>query len=870
MKHIYFIVIIVLFLLICPAWIQAADNSDIAIEEWLQLGPMHQNNPVYHDVPGIDGSTWDVEQLLDSDLAMYSDWNPKEGTPVIWSRNQRLTWSRGTADDDGSLFLPGATDHYHDVVWVAVWLEADRFLTTSITLKSRGMIRAFFNGKSIAAKKTTETGDDDSPGELNHQLDMKRGKHLILVKLIHAAGSKISDWSLHATLDAGEHSGSLFSGIDPARSVMLRDLSNAPRPAGVSISPDGDLAAVHVRRDLPPDGTTETHIDIRKVSDGSLFRRYAGGMTITGMRWVPDGRRFSYTTSGNNGTDLWVVDLDTGYKKRILKGMEEFAGYRWSPDASYVIYSIRERHEPGENGVVRYHGLQDRRPGYHTRSFLYQLSLPNGTKRRLTAGLLSTSLSSIHPSGREILFLRRHENYDERPYGKVEYVILDLETMDTDSLFMLNFGGSAQFSPDGNRIMISGGPNEFDGLGVNVPDTLTANGYDTQLYLYDRQNGDVEPVTKDFDPSVSSSHWDETGRYIYIVATEGAYEVIYRYDTRTRRFRKYETGPDVAGRLNVAQNRSVGVFTGSGASDPPKAWVIDFTRRNPEARLLYNPGAEAYSNIRFGEVRPWTFTNDFGDEIDGHVYYPPDFEDSGEYPVIVYYYGGTSPVSRSFAGRYPKELYASKGYLVYVLQPSGATGFGQEFSARHVNDWGKIAGDEIIKGVGRFLDDHPYANRERVGAIGASYGGFMTMYLLTQTDIFAAAVSHAGISNLASYWGEGFWGYQYSGVATAGSYPWNRQDIYVDHSPVFMADRIHTPLLLVTGMSDTNVPPGESLQMFTALKLLGREVAFVAVDDQDHHIVNYSKYIQWKDAILSWFDKWLKDEPYWWESTHGS
>ncbi len=870
MKHNYLNIALLFLLLIGPAWVLAAENSDIAIDEWLRLGPVHQHNPVYHDVPDLDGNTWNVEQLLESDLAVYADWNPEEGAPAKWSRNHQLTWSRETADDDGRLSLPGATDQYHDVAWTAIWLEADRFLTTSITLKSRGMIRIFFNGESIAAKKTIDTGDEESPGSLNHELDLKRGKHLLLVKLVHPVDSGISDWSLHATLDAGEFSGALSWSTDPSRSVMLRDLSNAPRPAGVSISPDGDLAAVHVHRDLPPDGTTESHIDIRNVSDGSLFHRYAGGMVITGMQWVPEGRRFSYTTSGNNGTDLWVVDLDTGDKKRILKDMEEFAGYRWSPDASYVIYSIREQHEPGKNGVVRYHGLQDRRPGYHTRTYLYQLFVPEGTTRRLTAGLLSTSLSSIHPSGKEILFLRRHEIYDERPYGKVEYVILNLETMEAYSLFMLNFGGSAQFSPDGNRIMISGGPNDFSGLGVNVPDTLIANDYDTQLYLYDRRNGEVEPVTIHFDPSISSARWDETGRYIFMVATEGSYEAIFRYDTRNRRFHKYETGPDVAGTLDVAQNASVGVFSGSGASDPPKAWVIDFTRRNPEARLLYYPGSEAYNNIQFGEVKPWTFTNDFGEKIDGHVYYPPDFDKNSAYPVIVYYYGGTSPVSRAFAGRYPKELYASKGYLVYVLQPSGATGFGQEFSARHVNDWGNIAGNEIIKGVGRFLDDHPYANRKRVGAIGASYGGFMTMYLLSQTDIFAAAVSHAGISNLASYWGEGFWGYQYSGVATAGSYPWNRRDIYIDQSPLYMADRIHTPLLLITGMSDTNVPPGESLQMFTALKLLGREVAFVAVDDQDHHIVNYGKYIQWKDAILSWFDKWLKDEPYWWESTHGT
>jgi dipeptidyl aminopeptidase/acylaminoacyl peptidase len=495
--------------------------------------------------------------------------------------------------------------------------------------------------------------------------------------------------------------------------------------------------------------------------------------------------------------------------------------------------------------------------------------VPEGTTRRLTAGLLSTMPGSIHPDGNEILYLRSHESYEAPPYGKMEYVILNLKTMETDSLFTLAFGGTARFSPDGNRILVMGGPNDFDGLGVNVPDTAIANDYDTQAYIYHRKTGEIEAITREFAPSVSDTRWDETGRYIYLVATDAAFERIYRYDTRNRSFRKYEGGPDVVHSLALARNRSVAVVNGSGASDTPKAWVIDFTRRNPQARVLHDPGADAYEIIRFGEVKNWTFTSDRGEQIDGHVYYPPDFDPERTWPVIVYYYGGTTPVSRAFAGRYPKELYASKGYLVYVVQPSGATGYGQEFSARHVNDWGKIAGDEIIQGTRAFLEAHSYADAKRVGAIGASYGGFMTMYLLTQTDLFAAAVSHAGISNLASYWGEGFWGYQYSGVATAGSYPWNRHDIYVGRSPVFHADRIHTPLLLVTGMSDTNVPPGESLQMFTALKLLGRDVAFVAVEDQDHHILDFNKFILWKDAILSWFDKWLKDESLWWETRFG-
>ena len=148
--------------------------------------------------------------------------------------------------------------------------------------------------------------------------------------------------------------------------------------------------------------------------------------------------------------------------------------------------------------------------------------------------------------------------------------------------------------------------------------------------------------------------------------------------------------------------------------------------------------------------------------------------------------------------------------------------------------------------------------------MGASYGGFMTMLLQTRTNIFSAAIAHAGISSISSYWGEGYWGYAYSAFATANSFPWNRKDIYVNQSALFNADKITTPLLLLHGSADTNVPSGESTQLFTALKILGREVEYVQIFDQNHHIMTYNKRILWTKTIMAWFDRWLKGEPEWW------
>ena len=114
----------------------------------------------------------------------------------------------------------------------------------------------------------------------------------------------------------------------------------------------------------------------------------------------------------------------------------------------------------------------------------------------------------------------------------------------------------------------------------------------------------------------------------------------------------------------------------------------------------------------------------------------------------------------------------------------------------------------------------------------------------------------------------GDWGYSYSGVATANSFPWNRKDIYVGHSPLFMAERIGKPLLLLHGENDNNVPPGESYQMFAALKLLGKEVALVTFPGQYHFILTPAQRVRWLQTIMAWFDRWLKGQGEWWQELY--
>ena len=322
---------------------------------------------------------------------------------------------------------------------------------------------------------------------------------------------------------------------------------------------------------------------------------------------------------------------------------------------------------------------------------------------------------------------------------------------------------------------------------------------------------------------------------------------------------------DYAYRFDVASQAPVLAYLSYQTMAPASAYVLNL--KNHKSLTVFD-GRTALGDAEIGTCEDWNFTNSKGDTVYGRLYLPKDFDATKQYPMIVYYYGGCSPVSRYFESPYAPQYWNSLGYVAYILQPSGATGFGQEWASRHVNTAGCGPAEDIIEGTKKICESHPFINPKKIGCMGASYGGFMTQYLQTQTDIFAAAVSHAGIANHTSYWGEGYWGYNYSEVSMANSYPWSHRQLYVDQSPLFNADKIHTPLLLLHGNADTNVPLVESLQMFTALKLLGREVALVEVEGENHHILDYSKKEKWLATQMAWFARWLKDDPTWWDALY--
>ena len=823
-----------LLLLMLIAVASTAQNK-IVCNDWRISGVDQLFLPFFADQPSVDGKKFDTAALLENVQADDAD---LKSWPVV------------TLPDDSLLT---SVNRDNQLVLMAGFISSDRWTKASVNISTNAVFELSLNGKKVKSQGKPS----DKPVKID--LTLGTGIHEVGLKLI----SMEKTLRFAADVSAANDSAVLSWSTNPARTLTINDILEGVSISGARLSPSGKYVLIQTTEILPGSGKPQSSLQVYDMElNKNLFALRNNALRAD---WMPKSDRFYYQIDREGTSDVIVYDMKTGTESVAASGLKSPGRIVWSPAEDYFVYSRNEEAEK-TGDLKRVFDNEDRIPGTRNRSYLYIYNSATKVSQPITAGSGSATLHAISPDGRRILFSVSRQDYSEVPFSKQTLYELEISTMRLDTIWIDKlYGGSCQYSPDGTQLLVSGGPETFGSLGVKVSDGRIPNSYDTQLYLFDLKTRKAEPLTRNFDPAAGTARWAPDGK-IYLTATERDYVNLYRLDPKRRNFTKIDVPVEVITSVDYAEKSNVALLRGTGISTPVKLYAIDLS--TGKSSLLSDPGADRLAYVLKGRTEEWNFKSSRGITIYGRVYYPVNYDPAKKYPVIVNFYGGTTPTDRSFGGRYPKEVWAAEGYMVYVLQPSGSTGFGQDFSALHVNGWGREAIDDIIEGTKKFLAAFPSADAANVGCVGASYGGFTTMMLQTRTDIFRTAIAHAGISDITSYWGEGYWGYSYSSGATKGSYPWNRRDIYVDNSPLFNADKFSNSILLLHGTADTNVPVGESLQYYAALKILGKDVEMVLVSGENHHILDYKKRIEWHNTIMSWFDMKLRNQPQHWNEMY--
>lgn len=803
--------------------------------------------PIMNDSINPKGEKHNIKALLQTPVVLELE--DAQTKPLIADTAGFMTMPK--ANKDNLLYL------------VSTQLRAERFLKGKLKITSPVRWELFIDGNS---KMVKDVAEDSLPKASTKEIDLRlepEKNYEIIIKLLSTAADK-SELALKCELVKDDKFKDVEFKIAPdlKNRFALFNTAYGNRTSSVSVSPDGKYLLVRYQN---------TYGGSRSSTSCELYELKSGKVILQnlkdGMRWMPKSNKLYYTTQAPVGNNVITFDPSTLKEQVILKGIPE-ESFTWSPNEDYLIYYPREEGTKEEGSLKRIVSPADRIPNTRGRSFLAKYNLANGMSERLTFGNHSTYLQDISPDGKYLLYTTSKENITQRPFSIGSLFQVNLETLKVDTLLINNlFLGRANYSPDGKQILLTASPEAFDGIGKNCGNHLIANDYDTQAFIMDLDSKKIQPITKDFNPSVSFLQWNKGDGCIYFSTNDEDCRNIYRYSPKDKKFEKLNLETEVTSAFALSENNpSMAAYIGQTSYNSGVAYIYDMKKGS--SRLLADPMKPILEKITLGKMEPWNFTSSDGTTIKGMRCLPPDFDPNKKYPLIVYYYGGTTPTERGISSPYCAQLFASRNYVVYVVQPSGTIGYGQEFSARHVNAWGKRTAQDIIEGTKEFCKVHPFVNDKKIGCIGASYGGFMTQYLQTQTDIFAAAVSHAGISDVTSYWGEGYWGYSYNAVAAANSYPWQNPKLFTEQGSLFNADKINTPLLLLHGTVDTNVPIGESIQLFNALKILGKTVELITVEGENHFVSDYKKREVWQNSIMAWFSRWLQESPEWWNDMY--
>ena len=691
--------------------------------------------------------------------------------------------------------------------------------------------------------------------EQGGDFELVPGRHEVSIKLL-CKGDKAD--TLRVSVESEQ---ALEINPEGKRYWTNADMMHGERINGVELSSSGKYVRIH-KNITYKGGETEGKDIFIDLATGKEF-------SLNGFqRWLPKGDCYLRSYRETEGTRCYeTVDPKTGEKTFV--GKYTGKGYAWlTDDMKHFLVTIDEKVPEEKNKDV--HQIlepDDRQPGYRNRRNYSLYDIETGITTPITKGAAKVYVTPNRDASRFLVSIYKEE-LTERPFTFTDILLLDMKTGQADTLvrhdgFISNFS----FSPDEKYLAITGSPEALGGIGNTLSGDKIPSSYEYELFLLNLETKKVSCLTRDFDPSVSSYQWSEQDGMIYALCENRDLKSLYRINPKNGKAEMLSLSePYIYSSFSLSEEKPLLAYIGESSTSTDRCWLRDL--KSGKERVLCDLNPTRLKDIQLGECHDWNFKAERGDTIYGCYFLPPFFDETKQYPMLVYYYGGCSPVGRLLDSYYNFQEWAAMGYVVYLIQPSGCSGFGQEFASRHVNAYGDYTADDIIQGTKQFCKEHPFVKADKVGCMGASYGGFMTMYLQTVTDIFAAAMSHAGISNPASYWGYGYWGYSYSTTSAANSYPWNNMELYSGHAPLFNADKVHTPILFMHGGADTNVPINESIQMFTALKLLGRECAFITVEGENHHILNYNKRIRWHDSIMAWFAKWLQDDPTWWNTMY--
>ena len=389
--------------------------------------------------------------------------------------------------------------------------------------------------------------------------------------------------------------------------------------------------------------------------------------------------------------------------------------------------------------------------------------------------------------------------------------------------------------------------------------SMEHDGYEAdrnRIYMYDFLNKTKTEVTKGFDNNAEHITWAADNLTIYAISASNATEQIFAFDITTMKNRQITAGVwDFQSLKVVNKNTLVGARV--SMTNPAELYLVNL--QGNICTQLTQVTTALWNNIKKATVQKRIVKTTDGKDMHVWVVYPPDFDPKKKYPTLLYCQGGPqSMVSQSFSYRWNFQLMASNGYIVVAPCRRGMPGFGQAWNEQISGDWGGQAQSDLLSAIDD-VKKEPYVNAQKLGCVGASYGGYSVYWLAGNHDKrFQCFISHCGLFNLESWYGttEELW---FANKDMGGAYWQTPQPTsYAKFNPQKFVGNWDTPILVIHSEKDFRVPIGEGMQAFQAAQLRNVPSRFLYLPEEGHWVQSPQTSVLWQRVFYEWLDKYLK------------
>lgn len=643
-------------------------------------------------------------------------------------------------------------------------------------------------------------------------------------------------------------------GLESGDLLRLRSIGD------VKLSPDGSRIAYTV---INNDGEARPYSQlwIMTVADGKSINLSSGKESSSGPEWSPDGQWIAYDGTLGNKSGLIVARGD-GSNARYLAPLQwtnsplpsTGKNIAWSPDGKRIAFVTSVPGPETQNAtgdpvvITRYLYKPDDSEGFsrfndNRRVHIFMIDVGTGQVRQMTTGDHYEHSIDWSPNGEEIVFISNREPNEDQFFN---YDVFTLKASD-GTIKRLTATESAEYrprwSPDGKTIVYQATKRGLTDLETTMEDT--------HVWLMDADGGNRREISGMIDNRQGAPAWSPDGSAVYFTALEKGSVKLCRLPVASRRPEFVINDRGAIASWSVAGDNSIAFAFAS----PTDLAQLHLKKAGAPTRKLTDLNAQVLAGKQIAETESFTFiSNDNKYTVEAFITRPLGMTANSKHPLIVNIHGGPHG-QQGPAFFFKHQVYAARGWATLMVNYRGSTGYGQAFTDAVFGDQNGNEAQDVLYGLSAAMRRFLWIDRDRLGVEGVSYGGQLSDWLITQTNIFKAAIPIAGISNLISYNYMTYYN-QYEQMEF-GIFPHqgNMMDVLWERSALKHVAKAKTPTMLMHGENDNDVPIAEAEQYYVALRDVGVEAIMVRYPREGHGIRESKHVVDSIDRCINWYLK---------------